>query len=369
MKKKGIYIKYLNIINYRNFKNFAINIESGLKPVILTGNNGIGKTNILESISLLAPGKGLRKTKLTDFCKFGEHSWKTIHILEGKLGTSEIINTASLGSNTRNITYNGTQITNLELTKLVNVIWITPQMNTLFIEAPNTRRKLLDRIVNNFDIFHVNKLVHYEYYMKQRMSILRKEGNHNYTHNNKILDTIEEKMSSYAKSIQLSRNNVINLIQLAFDKMDFDFPKMSFLINDLSRDITKNTNGDYIDKFIQNLKNYRYKDALSNRTNFGVHRIDFTVLNKNTSATANLCSTGEQKIMLLSTILSAVQALMTNKNCFPILLLDEFFIHLDSRYRECLYNYLLGNGLQNFITSNSLEAIQTIAKHSEIIKL
>lgn len=354
----SVYLQKLKLLNYRNFQDFEIRV--GNNSVIIIGDNGSGKTNILEAISLFSPGKGLRYTKLDEVCKRGENYCSAYGLLESKLGLAEIITTIKRDTNRRFSEFNGSKIPNNELSKFSSMIWLTPQMDGIFSSGLIERRKFLDRIVYNFIPDHAKMVSKYEYSLHERIKLLEQD---------KIdincLGVIEEKIAEFSVEIIMNRLKIIEEINQVIEDLDNNFPKAILSVDGFIEENISNN----IDFIKGQLLAYRNHDKISNRTNFGVHKSDFIVTHKEKNAIAKFCSTGEQKSMLIAIILAQVNYSLKANIAMPILLLDEVFVHLDNKRREYLIEYFLNVGLQIWVTATDLNGIENLSKRAEIIKL
>ena len=358
-----IYLKKLTLENYRNFDHFELEIPNC--PIIITGENGIGKTNILESISLFYPGKGLRSTKFDEICKVGHSRWVTHGLFLSKLGTAELKSQYSQESPRRIVEFNNSKIPSSELSKFVNIIWLTPQTENIFYESSSSRRKFFDRIVYNFYPQHAAKINEYEYYVAERSKLLQQdEWDRNW------LKVLEEKIAGVSIVIAESRLRTVEKMQVAINELICDFPKAILKIEgDVESKMQMQNSQDCI-LYIQNeLAGSRIKDKLSKRTNFGVHRSDLAVVHLEKNKLAKFCSTGEQKAMLISIILAQVNAGIIETGAKPILLLDEIFVHLDDMRKNYLIDFFKSIGLQIWITATDLKGIEALKDHSEIVDL
>lgn len=363
---KNVYLEKIALLNYRNFQEMLIKFDRGIN--IITGINGIGKTNILESISFLSPGKGLKLSNFQDLCKIGENSWKTDFTMQSKLGIAKIESFFSDHEKSRKIKYNGNPISSSEFANLLNVVWLTPQMETLFLGASADRRKFMDRIVYNFDKNHIKKLNQYKHYTKERVKFLSENIKLGKSlSNDSWIDKLEEKITESAKEINESRQNAINVMQEKINSLDTNFPKAILEISNLFDHMSVKSN--FYDDYFLSLKSNRQKDGYSGRTNFGVHKSDMLVFHKSTKKPANLCSTGEQKALLISLILSSIESILENTNATPILLLDELFVHLDDIRVNYLSEYIISSKLQTFVTATSVAGIERLAEKAKIINL
>ncbi|WPY00884.1 DNA replication and repair protein RecF [Candidatus Trichorickettsia mobilis] len=353
------YLQNLRLENYRNFQTLAL--ESSNNPIILIGENGIGKTNVLEAISLLFPGRGIRAAKLEDIGKSGEKSWSIAAKLQSKVGIAELRTTFNANTGKRYIEFNGAKIPNSELSMLSSILWLTPQMEGIFLAASSDRRKFLDRIVFTFYHEHATKVSKYEYYMHERAKILQQESI-----NSSWLQIIENKMAELSVVIATNRTNVLAYLQSAIDELDSEFPKAILAIEGIELQIDS-TN--IVELVQQQLESRRNQDRLSGRTTFGTHRSDLIVKHKIKNIPAQFCSTGEQKAMLITIMLAQVISIIKITSTAPILLLDEVFVHLDSIRKQYLINFLVTVQLQIWITATDLDGIEELANYAELVNL
>jgi DNA replication and repair protein RecF len=181
---------------------------------------------------------------------------------------------------------------------------------------------------------------------------------------------VEEKMAELSIEITINRLNIIEKMQQAIDDLDNDFPKAILSIGGVVENRMMQDSKEEVCYFIANeLLAARYRDKISNRTNFGVHRSDFVVTHKEKNVMAKLCSTGEQKSMLIALILAQVNYAIKENISSPILLLDEVFVHLDNKRKQYLADYLLSVGLQTWITGTESGAIEPLEHKAELIRL
>ncbi len=368
---KKNFITSFHLVNYRNFQDFRLEFKDPAKPIVFFGDNGSGKSNILESFSFLAPGRGFRKSHLDEISLFGTHFWKASFHFQSRLGTAEIVIDFSISSKLKTIHYNGNKILNNELPKITSVIWLIPQMHNLFLDASSKRRDFFDRIINNFHTNHAKKLIIYEHYSRQRLNILKDSI---YPFDNPLLSSLEKNLAQYAYYIQGARLETIKLMQSSETNLESRFPKALFNMTYRTQELevlNKNEIEEtfFIEYFQKHLKLSRSKDSLAKKSLFSINRVDFIVKHKEKDILAKFCSTGEQKIMLISVILSHTHALIKHKMSIPILLLDEVFLHLDLRHRNYLLEYILQNKIQTFITMNDLFFIKNMLDYTEIINI
>jgi len=341
-------INELSLQNYRNLKSFELTINSS--PVLIIGDNGMGKTNILEAISMLAPGRGLRNAKLDEIYKNQSTSFRIEAKAITNLGIARISTSYSAESSKRLVEFNESKITNSELAKLLKIIWLTPQMEGLFLGLSSDRRKFLDRIVYCFHPEHASLINKYDYYLRERMKILQLPSL-DYS----WLKIIEEKLALEAASVIKNRRHTLELLQASLDALDSPFPKARL-------DITKAEEVDFEKSFADS----RELDRATGRSNFGPHRSDLLVYYDTTPASQR--STGEQKAMLISITIAQVIATQNFSGAHPILLLDEIFVHLDETRRNYLAGFLSQCGSQVWITSTEDDATRYFGE-SQVTRL
>jgi len=359
---KQVYLQQLSVENYRNFSEFFIKLENGVN--IIVGPNGSGKTNILESISFLSPGKGLKSAHFEEVSKDKKEKWITNFKLNSKLGIAEIISSYTRNDRSRKVLYNGSKISGSELSNLLNVIWLTPQMEGLFLDSSSARRKFLDRIVYSFDSTHAKNIIKYDHYMRQRSKSI---AGGDLKSQDTWLRTLEKQMAEAAFKIATAREKVISLMQGVIDSLQTEFPKAELAVTPLFE--SKEQWNDFESSYTQLLEESRRKDYYSGRTNFGVHKTDLNVFHKEKMLAAKLCSTGEQKALLISIVLASIESVIQNTQTTPILLLDELFVHLDDTRKNYLASYIMQGKLQTFITTTDTIGIEDLASKAHIIKL
>ena len=329
------YIENIKLNNFRNYSRFDLNI--GNNSIVITGKNGIGKTNILEAASLLAKSNGMRKAKTNEMQnKFADEDW-AIHynFFDGK-----DLNSIGIAKNLNKklVQVNGKSYSSLY--ELSNVIWFTPQMDNLLVKSPSDRLKFLDRIVSIFEGNYVNNYMQYRKAKYERSKLLK---NRNFDEN--WLISLEKIMITSGINVTNMRLSTVKMLQNIVDNHSNSFfPKAHLQI---SSQLDSDNTFEYYQKL---LKKNREKDLLFNRVNFGAHNDNFQVFCQKRNIPVSLCSTGEQKLILLSTILSSVRARYLYYNKSPVLLLDDVMSYLDDQHRNLLIEEVLSIPCQTWIT-------------------
>ena len=375
--QRHVGLKELRLTNFRSYPSLSLKMDESLPPVVLTGNNGAGKTNILEAISLLAPGKGLRSAKLSELARkepvFSKEpitnvipmpvQWavwaKTITPSgEWDLGTG-----CSSGQEHRQVKVDGTQLKNqAELGSYISILWLTPTMDKLFSGDPASRRRFLDRLVQTFIPEHASLLSDYNYALKQWNTLLR-EGNRD----NSWLSLLEEKIACCGVAIAADRKDVqMRLIQfLSKEQAEIPFPSAEMTLQGVIENALDEMKALDVEIFFkENLKKSRHLVADGGSVS-GIHTSDFSILHREKGIDASLCSTGEQKALLISVILSQTKALMQEKGICPLLLLDEVSAHLDIGRREALFELLCARPALVWMTGTEPHAFSSLSQKAQ----
>lgn len=359
------YIETLTLNNYRGYRNNIFSFFPNINVVY--GKNGIGKTNILESISFLSPGKGFLNSNLNDILRIAENrtllncNWSIF----ANIKNSDIVDTISVFSDNDNgnlkkkIKINGNIAKSQEeLNKIFSIIWLTPEMQNFFYDDKSVRRKFLDRTVYILDNQHASRVAKYEFLLRERMKILCDSTKYD---KNWLL-VLEEKIAETGISIAVARNETVRNLNNILFNYDFNFPKFTIIIDGTFENMMlDNITSIQAEKnFREILFNNREQDKLSKRTNDGVHKSDLRLFYQNKNIDGQFCSTGEQKLLLISfTILKALMCKKLKK-ASPIILLDEVFSYLDKDNKIKLFNELLKLDIQSFMTGTDISIFKDI---------
>ncbi len=392
-KKSGV-----TRLTLTDFRNYAfLRIDTDLRPIVITGENGSGKTNLLEAVSFLTPGRGLRSARLSDIKRFtpavidddympSNGSW-AVSATVYKNGDDFEIGTAVENTlkedddeisnyNKRVVKIDGQKITSqAELGQYISAIWLTPQMDRLFRGGSQPRRSFLDRLVFAFDNEHAKRTANFEHLYKQWYQLIKST---NGRADNAWLEGIEENMAAIGVAIAAARREQIaRLNSFIENEPDDVFPNVVLdLDGTIEKMLDKMPAVDVEDFYIDKLKNER-RNILYNDSVDGVNRTDFKVTYKRKHMPAELCSTGEQKSLLISIILAQTKCQILYQGFAPVLLLDEIAAHLDDIKKEALLDKIKNLGLQAWITATNHDIFQTLkndadffeVKNNKIIKL
>lgn len=367
----------LRLTNFRSYVYSDMTLDKSFVPVILTGRNGAGKTNILEAVSFLAPGRGLRSARLNDVAH------RTIHTTDDKViqlplkwsvsaevwtqnGFSKIGTGTIDGSERRQIRINGQSITKQsELGQIVSCLWLTPAQDRLFCGDPVSRRRFLDRLVQAFDANHANRLSEYNTAFKQWSCLLR-EG----CSDNGWLSGLEEQMVATGVAIAASRLDIVERISAYLKTTDDTFfPRPEIILTGMiEQALLKKAALTVEDDFSIHLKHSRrsYADGAGL---IGPHTSDFKVIHAIKSTEASLCSTGEQKALLLSILLAQMRAQTQEQGQCPLLLLDEVGAHLDAVRRDALFKILKTLPTQVWMTGTDATAFSYLKNQAQFFNV
>ena len=360
-------VQSLKLNNFRSYDILDCTFEGC--SVVLLGPNGSGKTNILESLSLLSPGRGLRRAPFEQFRNFkGPAEWGINAKVLSNNSSYKISTGIPAGRiKGREVRINDKKVlASKSLPEIISVSWLTPLMDQIFVESPSSRRKFLDTMCSSLFNNHASLTKSYEKLMRERNILLQE---------NKFdidwLDTLENQMSQDGVNIGLNRLSLINGLNT---KLDNDknpvWPKAFLKIEGIIEDkLSSNDIESVKDFFKQNLFDNRKKDFFSGRTSFGIHKSDLLVSDRNKGIYANQCSTGEQKSLLIGLILTHLNLVADKSNRYPILLLDEVVAHLDQIRRAALFEQIIETKAQVFMTGTEVDLFSGIKDFSEIFSV
>ena len=321
------------------------------RPVAIFGRNGVGKTNILEAISLLSPGRGIRNAKPYDISRKPEDvGWKIKAKLQNNEQILEVETFLNSGSS-RVVKIDEKIQTQISLSKNYKILWLSPLMDRLWIEGAEGRRKFLDRMTLNFIPDHGSIFIRFQKCLRQRNRLLKDNIN-----DEKWYDVLEEKLSIDGANLNKNRAITVEKIDKALENLNPVFPKAKLSLID-TQYLDSSTS---IEELRRAFKDNRSKDLLAGRTLVGPHRIDLSALYLEKNNFVTECSTGEQKAILISIILANAWSLSEYVGVPPILLLDEVTAHLDDHRRAELYEEILNLKAQVFMTGTEKKLFDSI---------
>lgn len=337
----------LSLTDFRNHAGADMAAGPGL--VALHGDNGAGKTNILEAISLLAPGRGLRRAALSDMVRDGATGGFAIfaELLAGAdlppvaLGTG--IEPAHPGR--RIVRINGASAAAASLGEWLAVLWLTPAMDRLFVETAGNRRRFLDRLVLALDPRHAQHSNRYDAALRARGKLLADMA----TADQQWLASLEAQLAEHGAAMDAARQRTLTALSAELAGQP-DAPFARPLLTLVDADGAPRQAPHMVEALKTLFASRRRIDAAAGRATAGPHRDDLSAVHAATGRAAARCSTGEQKAMLLSLVLAHSDCVARARGQRPVLLLDEVAAHLDPLRRAALYDRLAGQGGQAWLT-------------------
>ena len=334
-------VSRLTLTDFRSYA--AATIEPGPGFVLLYGENGAGKTNLLEAVSMLAPGRGLRGAALSDMARQGgSGSWAVAAGLgDVEIGTGTLPTTPER----RQVRVNGAAASVNSLSEWLSILWLTPAMDRLFTGSAGERRRFLDRLVLALEPGHAHHASRYEAAMRARNKLLGDEIN-----DGAWLASLEVAMAEHGAAVAEARARTVAALdaQLAAAPED-EFARAAISL--------EGWDGRPLAELL--LRN-RQRDAAAGRATEGPHRQELAVLHRAKQMPAAQSSTGEQKALLLGLVLAHADLVTERRGEPPLLLLDEVAAHLDPNRRAALFRRLAGRG-QVWMTATEAALFNGIA--------
>jgi DNA replication and repair protein RecF len=370
---------WLARLSLSRFRCYAhVEIETDGRPVVLTGPNGAGKTNLLEAISFLAPGRGLRRARLTEVDRHdpgernadsaingaamngaGSGPWAvagTVMTPEGArdLGTGrEAVAGGAGGAESeisrerRLVKIDGAFARSQQmLGEIVSMTWLTPQMDGLFRDSAGGRRRFLDRLVYGFDAAHAGRVAAYEQSLRDRARLLKSGGA-----DDGWLSALEDTMARHGVAIAAARRELVGRLARACAVRAGAFPVAVLALRGQVDEWLDDRPALRAEETLRaELAATRRRDTQAGGAAVGPHRSDLAVRHVDRDMAAADCSTGEQKALLISIILAHARLIALHRGAAPLLLLDEVAAHLDQLRRAALYDEILALGAQAWLT-------------------
>ena len=366
------FIRRLTLTNFRSYH--AAQVELGRAgPVVLTGANGAGKTNLIEAISLLAPGRGLRRATMEELAfSEGDGAWAVSAEIEGMLGL------ATLGTGidppagedsapSRKCRVDRESVSSAAaFADHLRVVWLTPAMDPLFDGPASERRRFLDRLVLAVDAQHSSRVAALERSLRSRNRLL--EDGHNDPH---WLDAVEHETAEVAVAVAAARaETVVRLSAALAATRDEGFPRAEITLSGWMEQLLPDHSALEIeDRYRALLKDARARDAAAGRTLDGPHLSDLAVSHAGKGMAAREASTGEQKALLIRLVLAHAGLIKDMTGFAPLVLLDEIVAHLDPARRTALYDALSNLGAQVWMTGADPAAFGNIVGRAQVFEV
>jgi DNA replication and repair protein RecF len=362
-------ISRLTLTSFRNYRAASLDVDQSL--VALTGENGAGKTNLIEAISLLIPGRGLRRATLEELAFVeGDGSWAVSAEVEGMLGLATLGTgvpppMAEAAARSRECRIDREPVGSAAaFADHLRVIWLTPAMDPMFTGPASERRRFLDRLVLAVDAEHQGRVNALERSLRSRNRLLEDPRPDQHW-----LDAIEHETAELAVAVAAGRAETVRRLQGALaSRKDDAFPSAEIELDGWMEQLLPEHPAVAIEERYRGiLRDNRARDAAAGRTLDGPHLTDLAVRYPPKAIAAADASTGEQKALLIGLVLAHANLLAEMTGAAPVLLLDEVVAHLDPGRRAALYDALERLGAQVWMTGADPAAFADVAARAEVI--
>lgn len=361
------WITCLTLVDFRNYTRLQLSIEE--RPIVLTGSNGAGKTSLLEAVSFLTPGRGLRQARLSDITRRGaipNRGWMVTAKGATPSGPIEVSTSLEPSTERRTVRIGGISKRGQgALADIFTIVWLTPAMDRLFVETPSVRRRFLDRLVFAFDPSHAGRVWTYEHAMRERSRVLR-EGRSD----SAWLTTLETAMAERGVAVTIARREIIRQLAWTCTEPAGPFPQPVLA---LTGTVEKWLDVMSVNETEQRLRlallAKRGLDAQIGGATEGPHRSDLVVRHAARNLPAAQCSTGEQKALLIALILAQARMQTKMRGFAPLLLLDEIVAHLDLAHRQALFDAVCTVKAQAWLTGTDQTLFSGFGERAQFLHI
>ncbi|WP_071674464.1 DNA replication/repair protein RecF [Nioella nitratireducens] len=352
------YVRALTLSHFRSHKRAAMVLDG--RPVALFGPNGAGKTNILEAVSLLSPGRGLRRAAAEEMARRPEAlGWK----IKAELITGGRFHELEMGAEagqSRSLRIDGKPEPQLSLAGLTRIVWLIPAQDRLWIEGAEGRRRFLDRITMSFSPEHGDAVLTHEKAMRERNRMLKDQ-----VRDATWYAAVEAQMAEAAARIVAHRSKAVARLAAAQEGAETAFPVAALQLVEAEGSEGLTT----AEAFASAHALSRPRDLAAGRSLIGPHRSDLGAIYAAKQTEARLCSTGEQKALLISLILANARALKAETGAAPLVLLDEIAAHLDVARRAALFDEICALGGQAWMTGTGPELFAELGDRAQYFEI
>ena len=365
------FIRRLTLSNFRSYHAAQVRLDRP-GPIVLTGANGAGKTNLIEAISLLAPGRGLRRATMEELAfSEGDGAWAISAEIEGMLGL------ATLGTGidppageesapTRKCRIDRESVRSATaFADHLRVVWLTPAMDPLFNGPASERRRFLDRLVLAVDAQHSSRVAALERSLRSRNRIIEDPSGDSHW-----LDAVEHETADVAVAVAAGRAETAKRLSAALEASRDnarEFPQAQIALQGWMEQLLPDHSAIEVeDRYRALLKDSRIRDAAAGRTLEGPHLSDLVVTHASKNIPAADASTGEQKALLIRLVLAHAGLIKQMTGFAPLLLLDEVIAHLDPSRRAALYDALSLLGAQVWMTCADPAAFGDVVGRAQV---
>lgn len=349
----GLAVTQLTLSHLRSHRRTTLDVDP--RPIAIFGPNGAGKTNILEAVSLLSPGRGLRRAGAEELIRRPEAlGWKVSALVQNAGQVHEVETFAEPGQ-PRQVRIDGKASPQVALGKVARIVWLIPAMDRLWIEGADGRRRFLDRMTMSFEPSHGEAVLTYEKAMRERNRLLKDmvRDAHWYT-------ALERQMAEAGARVMENRHRAISRLKAAQEGAETAFPAALLALVHPEIDLPEQAD-DLADLLDEN----RQRDLRAGRTLAGPHRLDLDAVYLEKGVAAAQCSTGEQKALLISLVLTNARALAEDSGAAPLILLDEVAAHLDAARRAALYDEICALNAQAWMTGTGAELFHELGDRAQ----
>jgi len=371
-------VRRLTLTDFRNYS--ALRLDLSPSPVVLVGSNGAGKTNLLEAVSLLAPGRGLRRARIADMDRRpdeGRHDgsvriagagWGVAAEVDSIVGRVQIGTGREAGSDRRSVRINGAPSSAQALSGYLGAVWVTPQMNQIFLESAGSRRRFLDRLIFATDPAHAGRVSSYEQAMRDRARLLKDRGPDGA--DKAWLSALEAQMAERGVAVAAARLDMTDRLGRVAAEGFGPFPGALVAVEgDTEAWLRDGPALAAEDAFRERLAAGRAQDAVTGGAGVGPHRCDLRVRHLEKDMDADQCSTGEQKALLMALVLAHARLLSAERGAVPLLLLDEVAAHLDETRRAALFEAIVDFGTQAWLTGTDATVFAPLAHSAQAYRV
>ena len=365
------FIRRLTLSNFRSYHAAQVQLDRA-GPVVLTGANGTGKTNLIEAISLLAPGRGLRRATMEELAfSEGDGAWAVSAEIEGMLGLATLGTGIDPPAGEESIPTRKCRIDRESVGSAtafadhLRVVWLTPAMDPLFNGPASERRRFLDRLVLAVDAQHSSRVAALERSLRSRNRLLEDSPGDSHW-----LDAVEHETAEVAVAVAAGRAETAKRLSAALEASRDnarEFPQAQIALQGWMEQLLPDHSAIEIeDRYRSLLKDNRARDAAAGRTLDGPHLSDLVVTHASKNIPAADASTGEQKALLIRLVLAHAELIKQMTGFAPLLLLDEVVAHLDPSRRAALYDALSLLGAQVWMTGADPAAFGDIVGRAQV---
>ena len=368
--ERRVWVERLRLTDFRNYAELALDVGPG--PIVLTGPNGAGKTNLMEAVSLLTAGQGLRRAAYAELTRIGAQTWAvagTVRTPSGPVTIGTGIESPEASARSGRVvrvdgqTRSGSGI----LAGEIDIFWLTPAMDGLFTGPAGERRRFLDRLIPSFDPGYRTRLGQFERAMQQRNRLLADN-----VREDARFAGLERIMAETGVAIAAARSAAVAELAATIAARREAAPQSPFpwadlaIAGKLETDLAHSPAVDVEDAYAAALRRLRERDRAAGRTLEGPHRADLIVGHGPKAMPAAVCSTGEQKALLVGLVLAHADHVRHHRDGrAPILLLDEIAAHLDPQRRAALFDEIVALEGQTWMTGTDPEGFSALAGRAQ----